>query len=96
MPDFRDFFAEIKRCGLEKNICPVLLIEGSRGCWWGEKHRCNFCGIHTSKETLCYRQKSVKKIVEELKQQAEIYNIKRFVFTDCILSNEHVNNFHYI
>ncbi len=93
VPDFRDFFAEIKRCGLEKNICPVLLIEGSRGCWWGEKHRCNFCGIHTSKETLCYRQKSVKKIVEELKQQAEIYNIKRFVFTDCILSNEHVNNF---
>jgi ribosomal peptide maturation radical SAM protein 1 len=32
---------------------PVLLYETSRGCWWGEKAHCTFCGLNGS--TINYR-----------------------------------------
>lgn len=90
VPDFSDYFNELESTGLSKHVVPCLLIEGSRGCWWGEKSRCKFCGIHTCRETLSYRKKSSLKIVKELEQQAKQYNTNIFVFTDCILSPEHI------
>lgn len=91
LPDFSDYFDEVKKMGFDQQIKSCLLIEGSRGCWWGQQKRCSFCGIHTSEETLAYRQKSPEKIVAELRRQAELYQIKAFVFTDCILSWQHIN-----
>jgi ribosomal peptide maturation radical SAM protein 1 len=42
---------------LEKNfngdISPVLLFETSRGCWWGQKAHCTFCGLNGG--TMAYR-----------------------------------------
>ena len=35
---------------------PVLLFETSRGCWWGERAHCTFCGLNGS--TINYRQVS--------------------------------------
>ena len=35
---------------------PVLLYETSRGCWWGEKAHCTFCGLNGS--TIAYRSMS--------------------------------------
>ena len=32
---------------------PVLLFETSRGCWWGERAHCTFCGLNGS--TINYR-----------------------------------------
>ncbi|HSU13027.1 RiPP maturation radical SAM C-methyltransferase [Longimicrobium sp.] len=32
---------------------PILLFETSRGCWWGEKAHCTFCGLNGS--TISYR-----------------------------------------
>jgi ribosomal peptide maturation radical SAM protein 1 len=32
---------------------PVLLYETSRGCWWGERAHCTFCGLNGS--TISYR-----------------------------------------
>lgn len=32
---------------------PVLLFETSRGCWWGERAHCTFCGLNGS--TIGYR-----------------------------------------
>lgn len=88
--DFDDYFYELHVCGLDKNVQPCLLIEGSRGCWWGEKQPCTFCGIHTSKEGICYRAKSPARLFSELEHLQECYGISSFVFTDCILSHAHV------
>ena len=35
------------------NIKPILLFETSRGCWWGEKSHCTFCGLNGA--TMTYR-----------------------------------------
>ena len=32
---------------------PVLLFETSRGCWWGERAHCTFCGLNGT--TMAYR-----------------------------------------
>ncbi len=86
VPDFTDYFAELERTGLRGAVDPCLLIEASRGCWWGERRRCTFCGIHTCCETLVYRSKSPAKIAAELKLQRDRWGVNAFVFTACSLS----------
>jgi ribosomal peptide maturation radical SAM protein 1 len=34
-------------------VAPILLFETSRGCWWGERAHCTFCGLNGS--TMSYR-----------------------------------------
>ena len=45
-PVFDDYFAAIKDVPFLDRIRPGLLMETSRGCWWGAKSKCIFCGIH--------------------------------------------------
>lgn len=40
---------------------PTLLLETSRGCWWGERSHCTFCGLNDL--TLGYRSMSVDQAV---------------------------------
>lgn len=89
-PDYDDFFAALKETGLGAHIYPVLLIEGSRGCWWGCRHRCRFCGLHGSEAVLEYRKKDTHRLVEELEYLSERYQTKNFMFTDCILDRGHI------
>jgi len=86
--DYDDYFDAVGRYGLEKAIRPSILIEGSRGCWWGEKKPCIFCGLGSGSRK--YRVKSTKRLLDEMEFLSERYGIKRFTFTDSILSNEHV------
>jgi magnesium-protoporphyrin IX monomethyl ester (oxidative) cyclase len=37
----------------DRQMEPVLLFETSRGCWWGERAHCTFCGLNGS--TMSYR-----------------------------------------
>lgn len=46
-PDFSDFFQKVKSYGAVYEFTPRLLFETSRGCWWGQKHHCTFCGLNT-------------------------------------------------
>jgi hypothetical protein len=45
-PDYADWFAEFHSTPLPGHIVPELVVESSRGCWWGEKHHCTFCGLN--------------------------------------------------
>ncbi len=46
--DYDDFFRSLDGKLKGENINPVLLFETSRGCWWGEKSRCSFCGMDSA------------------------------------------------
>ncbi|NUN03246.1 MAG: RiPP maturation radical SAM protein 1 [Bryobacteraceae bacterium] len=50
----------------------VLLFETSRGCWWGEKHLCSFCGLNA--ETLTYRSKSAQRVMQDIAGLCERYD----------------------
>jgi len=41
-----------------------LLLETSRGCWWGAKHHCTFCGLNGG--TMQFRSKSPSRVMDEV------------------------------
>jgi ribosomal peptide maturation radical SAM protein 1 len=85
IPIFDDFFryAEILGQGGKEN--KGLFLEASRGCWWGAKNHCSFCGLNG--RTMKYREKTSSRVIEELFQVTEKYSIKNVDFTDNIMSH---------
>ncbi|WP_397539523.1 RiPP maturation radical SAM C-methyltransferase [Rummeliibacillus pycnus] len=47
-PWFDNYFELIHSLDVSENIRPSLILETSRGCWWGAKHQCTFCGLNGS------------------------------------------------
>src|SRR5207237_1910604 len=47
-PDYDDYFAQLAASVGSGEAAPKLLLETSRGCWWGEKHHCTFCGLNSA------------------------------------------------
>ena len=44
--DYEPFLDDLDRHFPNGDIKGVLLFETSRGCWWGEKAHCTFCGLN--------------------------------------------------
>src|SRR5437764_1877447 len=51
--DYGPFLDTIERNFPDGRVEPTLLFETSRGCWWGEKAHCTFCGLNGA--TMSYR-----------------------------------------
>ena len=81
-PDFDDYFA-CKNSSIEKVLNSSLVIETSRGCWWGEKSQCTFCGLNGS--TMRYRSKSISRALNEMEYLIARYGKKRFQVVDNIM-----------
>ncbi len=45
-PDYTDFLDRFEENFGNSGMKPRLLFETSRGCWWGERHHCRFCGLN--------------------------------------------------
>ncbi|WP_234329850.1 RiPP maturation radical SAM C-methyltransferase [Streptomyces viridochromogenes] len=83
MPDHSAYFERIAKTAVSSWIEPRVAIEAARGCWWGEKHHCTFCGLNGSSMT--FRSKSPKVFVQELEEMASQYKILDFYAVDNIL-----------
>ncbi len=44
--DYKPFLNTLTKNFPRNNIEPILLFETSRGCWWGERAHCTFCGLN--------------------------------------------------
>jgi len=64
------------------NIC----YETSRGCWWGEKCNCLFCGGNGNR--LVFRQKSATKILKGLREIKK-YKMNYLQMTDLIMPEDY-------
>ena len=84
IPDFDDFVAERKRFGLYKDGELCLPLESSRGCWWGAKHHCIFCGLNAN--GMAYRQKDHERFEREVKSIVDRYGTRYLFMADNILS----------
>ena len=60
-----------------------LPYESSRGCWWGAKHHCTFCGLNANGMT--YRAKSPERVLEELNELTAKYGTFDFSAVDNIV-----------
>ena len=90
IPDYSDFFEQIKEDDFENGDSSIIVMESSRGCWWGQKHRCRFCGLHSCEESLRFRKKTDERIWSEIKHLRDTYGISEFYFSDCILDMEFI------
>ncbi len=90
-PDFDDYFTRAKRSSLKKDVRSLLFFETSRGCWWGQKHHCAFCGLNGGR--LAYRSKSPRRAVEELRYLVNRHDVHQACSADNILDHRYFDTF---
>jgi ribosomal peptide maturation radical SAM protein 1 len=78
---FLDQFAEFGEAKL------WLCFESSRGCWWGMKNHCTFCGLNGAE--MKFFEKSSERVVDEVRTLWQRH--KRDLFaTDTIMPRKHL------
>ncbi len=85
-PDYDEYFSTLFRLGQHnvlRNVTPLLLYESARGCWWGEKQHCTFCGLNNN--GMAFRAKSPERTLGELRRLAQRYKIVNFEAVDNII-----------
>jgi len=83
VPDYDDFSAALEENATAAEVTPVYLLETSRGCWWGAKHHCTFCGLNGG--AMAFRSKSVDRVIEEIRHLADRYGAETLSVVDNIL-----------
>jgi ribosomal peptide maturation radical SAM protein 1 len=85
IPDFDDWFAHMEASPIQSYIEPKLILEGARGCWWGEKHHCTFCGLNGT--LMEFRSKSPRAVVDEITAMIERYQVLDVIMVDNIIDS---------
>ena len=88
---YDDYFQQLESRQFETAHPIRLLFETSRGCWWGAKHHCTFCGLNAS--TMAYRSKSASRALDELLQLHEMYPQHAVSVVDNILDWQYFKDF---
>jgi ribosomal peptide maturation radical SAM protein 1 len=87
VPDYSDWIEQLNASPYRSQIRPGLLIETSRGCWWGQKLQCTFCGLNG--EGMVYRSKSAERVLSEVAELVKSNGISQFSVADNILDMQH-------
>ena len=90
-PDYDDYFARLERSPLRDEIEPVLVFETARGCWWGAKSQCGFCGLNGG--TNNFRSKAPERAIAELRHLRARHGVRRACATDNILDHRYHRTF---
>ncbi len=91
LPSYDDYFDQLKSVHLDHYDPPRILFETSRGCWWGEKNQCTFCGLNGT--SIAYRSKSPERALCELIDLAKKYPGVSISAADLILDMKYFKNF---
>jgi ribosomal peptide maturation radical SAM protein 1 len=93
VPDYTEYFAvaesltrgQAPQAGQPSAAC--LSLETSRGCWWGRKVHCTFCGLNG--ETMGFRRKRAARVLAEIAELERRHGRRSLQFTDNILAHEY-------
>lgn len=83
IPDFSDYFHDLTQCTVGASVAPTLLFETSRGCWWGAKSHCTFCGLNGG--TMAFRSKTPRRALDELELLVDRWQVSNVEVVDNIL-----------
>ncbi|MBV8706432.1 MAG: RiPP maturation radical SAM C-methyltransferase [Acidobacteriaceae bacterium] len=93
VPDFDEYFYARRESGYEwsEEACEVMLpVEAARGCWWGEKNHCTFCGLNRS--GMEFRAKQAEQLIQQLEILSSRYGVFQFNAIDNIMAPEYTEN----
>jgi ribosomal peptide maturation radical SAM protein 1 len=84
-PVYDEYFVRLSRSPVRNLVSPRvrLVIETSRGCWWGERHHCTFCGLNGS--VMAFRAKTPEQVMTEIEFLARRHHRTEFDVVDNIL-----------
>ncbi|MES1244856.1 MAG: RiPP maturation radical SAM C-methyltransferase [Acidobacteriota bacterium] len=86
VPDYDEFFPAHARAF--PGVGPTgVMLEASRGCWWGQKRHCTFCGLNGM--TMTFRRKSWQRVARESSALEERYSPSYLIFADNILAMDY-------
>lgn len=87
-PDYDAYFEALaplrERDPIARHAPNSLMFESSRGCWWGDKHLCKFCG-YIPPTVGKYRMRSPEKIVEAIEALVARYGVRHIRASDAIM-----------
>ncbi|MEV5509735.1 RiPP maturation radical SAM protein 1, partial [Streptomyces orinoci] len=90
-PNYDGFFEQLRDSGLaELEPAVTLPVEFSRGCWWGQRTHCTFCGLNGS--TMRYRSKPPESVAAELSKLMTRYGVLDFFAVDNILDLDYLES----
>lgn len=87
-PNFDEYFEALEKSPLLPFITPALAVESSRGCWWGQKSHCTFCGLNGV--GMNYRAKDADRVHDEWTELAARYATRKLSVVDNIIDMRHV------
>ncbi len=93
-PDYDEYFERAEELGLLSRSgrrAVSIPFESARGCWWGARHHCTFCGLNGG--TMAFRAKSPARVNAELTELAVRYRDFRFTAVDNILDHQYLKTF---
>ena len=90
-PDYSDYFEQFEATRFSREWQPGIFFETSRGCWWGERHHCTFCGLNGS--TMTYRSKSARHAIGELETLIARHPGSDVQIVDAILDMRYFKDF---
>jgi ribosomal peptide maturation radical SAM protein 1 len=85
MPDYADWAERFADSPVRQYVQPSLILESSRGCWWGEAHQCTFCGLNGT--LMEFRSKSADRVIAEIETAVRDYKILDITMVDNIADN---------
>jgi ribosomal peptide maturation radical SAM protein 1 len=93
VPDYEEYFERAEALGLLPAAARRdmhLPFESARGCWWGAKQHCTFCGLNGP--GMPFRAKSPERVLVELGELARRYRSFQFEAVDNILDMSYLKS----
>ncbi|MGE3512533.1 MAG: RiPP maturation radical SAM C-methyltransferase, partial [Vicinamibacterales bacterium] len=87
-PDYDDYFEQLQQTGVGRDTAYHVIVETSRGCWWGAKHHCTFCGLNG--DTMAFRSKSPDRAYDEITELCRRHGLARVGCVDNILDMRYI------
>ena len=93
-PDYSEYYDQLDDFLPDSEIAKSgslwLPYESSRGCWWGEKSHCTFCGINGG--GMVFRQKTPNRVIEELQQLTKQHPTNKVCMVDNIMPHNYFDS----
>ena len=89
--NYEAYYKQLRSCGYKNLSNSWLTYETSRGCWWGQKSHCTFCGLNG--QGMGFRRKDPDKALVELKHLMSVHSSNKVFFVDNILSHDFIKTF---
>jgi ribosomal peptide maturation radical SAM protein 1 len=90
VPDYRDFNLTVRNISIGKELITGYLAETARGCWWGNRHQCTFCGLNG--QALKFRSRSPENALAHFEGIARENQTTRIEVVDNIIDMSYFRN----